>query len=221
MTYALPRSQRAARRHASFVLLVVCYACTWFAMSSPSSSSSSSFSSSSGDDFLHVGVAAVLDVANHFQFDPLESRDSDIAAGDGEDEPQQNLRIGHVQWCQCGHCRAMETQRESVCCTELDRVDALRGNEACITSHPTFVQACLNVHALEVAYYALMEDRPALVEALEIHRRYRYTAYRQFARWVWHRLGRGNRKVLPSCVVAAVRDAFPSEMYTGFKYPDY
>ncbi|XP_049522492.1 uncharacterized protein LOC125945007 [Dermacentor silvarum] len=115
----------------------------------------------------------------------------------------------------------METQLESVCCTEIDCVDALRGNEAYITWHSRFVQACLNVHALEVAYYALMEDRLALVEAPEIHRRYRYTAYRQFARWVWHWLGRGNRKVLPSCVVAAVRDAFPSEVYAGFKYRDY
>ncbi|XP_070397557.1 uncharacterized protein [Dermacentor albipictus] len=58
-------------------------------MSSPSSSSSSSFSSSSGDDFLHEGVAAVLDVANHFRFDPLESSDSDIAAGDGEHVTQE------------------------------------------------------------------------------------------------------------------------------------
>ncbi|XP_075542401.1 P2X purinoceptor 7-like [Dermacentor variabilis] len=185
--------------------------------SSSSSFSSSSFSSSSGDDFLEAGVAAVLDVANHhFRFNPLENNNWYIAAGDTENKPQ-DPRIGHVHWCRCGRCRAMETQLESVCCRDLGRVDALRGNEACITTHPTFVQACLNVHALEVACYAPVEDRPAP----EIHRRYRYTAYRQFARWVWHRLGRGNRKVLPSCVVAAVRDAFPSEVYAGFKCPDY
>lgn len=56
-----------------------------------------SFLLSSGDDLLQVGVAAVLDMANHFQFDPLESSSSDIAASDSEDEPQ-DPHIGHIQW---------------------------------------------------------------------------------------------------------------------------
>lgn len=54
---------------------------------------------------------------------------------------------------------------------------------------------------------------------LHFFSRYRYTAYRQFVRWIWVWLGRRNRKVLPSCVVNEIRNAFPSERYAGFRYP--
>jgi hypothetical protein len=32
------------------------------------------------------------------------------------------------------------------------------------------------------------------------------------------RLGRHNRKFLPTCVVQKIRETFPSEEYCGFKY---
>lgn len=49
-------------------------------------------------------------------------------------------------------------------------------------------------------------------------RRYRYTAYRQFVWWAYGHLGEGRRVVIPSCVVTAIRKAFPSLEYTGFKW---
>ena len=48
---------------------------------------------------------------------------------------------------------------------------------------------------------------------------YRHLAYRRFVRWIWHCLGKNNRKILPSCVVNKIRTAFPSQQYCGFKYP--
>ncbi|XP_077536040.1 uncharacterized protein LOC144148370 [Haemaphysalis longicornis] len=103
----------------------------------------------------------------------------------------------------------MSSSSESRCCREIPRVDArVPEGEKCITSHQTFRDGCLNIHALEIAYYALMD-------------RYRYTAYRQFVRWIWRVLGAGRRVPLPSCVVNSVRDTFPSEAYTGFKYPEF
>lgn len=48
---------------------------------------------------------------------------------------------------------------------------------------------------------------------------YRHIAYRRFVLWIWHRLGRGNRKIIPACVVTKIRSVFPSEQYTGFQYP--
>ena len=47
---------------------------------------------------------------------------------------------------------------------------------------------------------------------------YRYIAYRRLARWIWHRLPKRQRKVLPACTVSAKRQQFPSKNYVGFKY---
>lgn len=47
---------------------------------------------------------------------------------------------------------------------------------------------------------------------------YRHVAYCNFVRWIWRTTGRKNRKILPACLVAAIRSKFPSEQYAGFKY---
>ncbi|XP_049272492.1 uncharacterized protein LOC119397913 [Rhipicephalus sanguineus] len=139
---------------------------------SSSSPSSRSTSTSDDDNDLELGIAAIRDVANHFRFDPLQSSDSEMDAGPSSDEEvPADARMGHAHWCQCGHCRPMETELESLCCKDVERVRALIPEEVgCITAHPTFQQACLNIHTLAVAYYALMNDRPGLLEAPEIHR---------------------------------------------------
>ncbi|XP_075738736.1 P2X purinoceptor 7-like [Rhipicephalus microplus] len=129
-----------------------------------------------------------------------------------DEEVATDTRMGHADWCQCGHCRPMEMKLESLCCKEEECVRPLIPEEAgCITAHLIFSQACMKVHTLEVAYYALMNDHPDFLEASEIHRRYRYTTYRQFALWVWRRLGRKKRVMLPSCVGSAIMEAFPSQ----------
>ena len=46
----------------------------------------------------------------------------------------------------------------------------------------------------------------------------RHTAYRQFVLWQHGRLVRGDRRVLPSCAVRKIREAFPdpNNHYTGY-----
>ena len=48
---------------------------------------------------------------------------------------------------------------------------------------------------------------------------YRKAAYRQYTLWKYEKLGRGNRKILPSCVVTTIRQAYPAPdgNYMGFR----
>ena len=50
---------------------------------------------------------------------------------------------------------------------------------------------------------------------------YRYAAYRQYIWWVYGRLERKRRKIIPACVVLAIRKQFPEAdgNHTGFKDP--
>ncbi|KAH6947948.1 hypothetical protein HPB50_022131 [Hyalomma asiaticum] len=64
----------------------------------------------------------------------------------------------------------MDTEAESVCCHEVDKLNRMREDRDCITSHEAFADVCLNVNSLAVAYYTINEYRPVLLEAPEIHR---------------------------------------------------
>lgn len=54
---------------------------------------------------------------------------------------------------------------------------------------------------------------------LSFPRRYRYTAYRQFVRWVWGRLPVGVRFVIPSCVVAKNKVFIPNRNTDRIQVP--
>lgn len=64
----------------------------------------------------------------------------------------------------------MDTELESLCCKEMDRVNRLRGGDECITAHEMFRVAFLNLQVLQILYLELLEERPEVVQAPEIHR---------------------------------------------------
>ena len=49
---------------------------------------------------------------------------------------------------------------------------------------------------------------------------YRKAAYQQYALWKYGKLGSGNRRILPACVLAIIRKFYPSPdgTYMGFKH---
>lgn len=115
----------------------------------------------------------------------------------------------------------MGTERECVCCHEVEDVKDKLGEESkeCITTLSAFAAVCLQADVLETAYYHYRAVYGQEELAKSQHERFRYTAYRQFVMWIYHHLGKSIRVVLPSCVVNRIRVEYPSENFTGFKLP--
>ena len=56
-------------------------------------------------------------------------------------------------------------------------------------------------------------------DLLAIERSYRKAAYRQYTLWKYGKLGRGNRRILPSCVATMTRHTYPAPdgRYMGYR----
>ena len=111
-------------------------------------------------------------------------------------------------WCSCTNCRHMPTAAERVCCRMQPR--------NCVSSRIQFEMLVLDEGVLAVADQH-RADMLAGVVRLDNDGR-RHAAYRQYILWRHGRLGQGNRRVIPSCCVWAVRDRYPSEdgHYRGY-----
>ena len=115
----------------------------------------------------------------------------------------------YPEWCQCGHCVVMPTQEENKCCTRVWR--------PCISRSNLFRQLVLDSNVLDIAM-RYREDILVLNNDRN-NEHFRHAAYRQHVLWQHGRLGRGNRMVVPSCCVVAIRARYasPNGVYTGYR----
>ena len=78
--------------------------------------------------------------------------DSDI---EEHESPPPESRLGHTLWCSCAQCIPQATERECLCCRELEDVLSIFSQESirltCIVDHPEFATVCLNPLVLRVA----------------------------------------------------------------------
>lgn len=121
-------------------------------------------------------------------------------------EAPQPLVDGQTDWCHCGHCRVMPTQAENKCCCQR--------RSQCTSILDVFQLIVLNGNVLDFAM-RYREDVLALDHPRN-NENFRHMAHRQFVLWQHGRLGQGNRRVVPSCCVLAIRAIYPSPngMYT-------
>ena len=86
-----------------------------------------------------------------------------------------------------------------------------------VTSYVMFNTVCLDREVLQLAIRARCDIRAD--EPDYSTQSYRKAAYRQYTLWKFGKLGRGNRKILPSCVVIVIRQAYPAPdgNYMGFR----
>lgn len=126
----------------------------------------------------------------------------------GQQPPGQQPPAGVPSWCICTKCRPMLTADENKCCRQ----------RSCITLQPCFQSLVLDRDALSVAIVGRMD---MLVDRSDFSNKgYRFATYRQYILWQNGYLGRGNRRVVPSCATCSIRDKYPSAdgTYTGFKH---
>ena len=104
----------------------------------------------------------------------------------------------------------MDNPNENICCRQLPY----------ITLTETFDSVVLDRNVLSMAILSrsdLFADEPEYTPAS-----YRKAGYKQFTMWFhgfYAYLGRGDHKVIPSCVIWKVRDEYPATdgNYLGFK----
>ncbi|XP_077334684.1 P2X purinoceptor 7-like isoform X2 [Lithobates pipiens] len=135
-------------------------------------------------------------------------------------EEGETQRLGNTEWCKCRKCIPMPTPLESSCCQEINEVVvSIPEGVECITHSESFEMYCVNEQNVRVNTICLhLEGHPTVDP--DNNRRLRKTAYRTFTAWIYGYLGKGNRRVIPSCAVNAVRNAFPdpNASYVGFMY---
>eukprot|EP00112_Aurelia_sp_Birch-Aquarium-sp1_P015922 Seg3567.1 transcript_id=Seg3567.1/GoldUCD/mRNA.D3Y31 product="P2X purinoceptor 7" protein_id=Seg3567.1/GoldUCD/D3Y31 len=112
-----------------------------------------------------------------------------------------------ASWCKCGVCVDMGKQEENKCC----------GRKVCVTSYYMFRKLCLDRDVLRLNITARCDIRAENMDFTM--NAFRKAGYRQFTLWKYGRLGKSNRRVLPSCVVTTIRKFYPSPTghYMGFK----
>ena len=113
-----------------------------------------------------------------------------------------------VPFCVCQNCREMPTDKERVCCKE---------RRLCRSKTLAFQNICLDSDNLATVIRSLA-DTYVFTPTYD-NRAMRHAAYRQYVMWIHGHLGKGNRKVIPSCCVWKIRKHYPAPdgHYTGYK----
>ena len=111
------------------------------------------------------------------------------------------------EWCKCGRCQQMPQDIENKCCKQ----------KQCITYSSRFSKLCLDPDVLELCIRNASDIRNDRED--NSTRAFRKAAYRQFILTRYGYLGKGNRRVCPSCVVLQIRKKFPSltGIYMGYR----
>ena len=114
--------------------------------------------------------------------------------GAGERSQARSTVDGEIPpWCVCVNCRPMPQDIENKCCNL----------KKCITSSSRFSKICLDPDVLELCIRNTSDTRNDRED--NSTRAFRKSAYRQFILARHGYLGKGNRRVCPSCVVLKIR----------------
>ena len=126
----------------------------------------------------------------------------------------KTLMLVDVNWCACGHCRAMETEIESLCRRDTNEApDNYFKGHKCITKSEGFKMVFLSNPVLDTALPVFNHFRGDSINNID-NKSYGFAGYKQYIFWVYDYL----RKVIPSCAVWKIRNEFNSKnnLYVSF-----
>jgi hypothetical protein len=151
------------------------------------------------DDLGEFGESSMTGNDNN---DPLEQDSSR-----SREQTEEFTNNSTPDWCVCGRCRPMPHEIENKCCKL----------KKCITLTSRFTKLYLDPDVLELC----IRNRADIRNDQEDNstRAFRKAAYRHFILARHGHLGKGNRRVCPSCVVLKIRENFPSVtgIYMGYR----
>ena len=165
--------------------------------------------SDSDEDFLQDNLKS-------YDFEPACPPSIEFLSDNDVDEEITDGRKGNTNWCLCGHCQAMGTEAESLCCRDTNDIpDNYFEEKSCITESKNFKLVCLQKPVLETALSELNHYKGYSIERLD-NKSYRYAGYKQFIFWVYNYLGKGVRKVIPSCALIRKKYNSVDDKYVPF-----
>lgn len=120
-------------------------------------------------------------------------------------------RVGKLVWCKCQKCKEEMREIDCLCCQEVAALNSKfdAENMCCILESREFETLCLNESVLKNVLTGLHVSRGDYLEDVCTNRSLRYASYKQFIWWIFKSLGKGNRRVIPSCVIWKIRNTYP------------
>lgn len=88
----------------------------------------------------------------------------------------------------------------------------------CITTTPLFPQLVLDGNVLDIAMRYRADV--LVLDNVRNNENFHHAAYRQFVLWQHGHLGKGNRRVVPSCCVTAIRARYPPHLMVSIQVID-
>jgi hypothetical protein len=166
-------------------------------------------------DYIHTLLIAEDDldedseVLNNFSDESGQAGET-VNSDRSSDQQGEGTTVNHEagpSWCVCSNCLPMPQEIENKCC----------GLKKCITSTTRFAKICLDPDVLELCIRNTSDIRNDREDSST--RSFRKAAYRQFILARHGYLGKGNRRVCPSCVVIKIRQHYPSVtgVYMGYR----
>ena len=99
-------------------------------------------------------------MAHHgYLFEPLREEGEDVEGHNESESSDEEVRgrTGNLDWCTCGKCGLMPSERESTCCHERGVFGKKMNSERCLADCVDFAKVCLDSVILEVIMASLRE----------------------------------------------------------------